>query len=142
MWASDSVHAMSTGLRMLIALALFAAAGCGGSTGDLEITNIEPRAGATTGEQPVRIRGNNFRPDISYTVYFGTKRSERSTILDDHTLLVTTPQVDDAATVDVIVAADNGPAYRIRNGFAFEEMGGNVMENVGETQSGHGEERF
>ncbi|MBZ0118432.1 MAG: hypothetical protein K8H88_15630 [Sandaracinaceae bacterium] len=29
----------------------------------------------------MRILGNNFRRDIGYTVYFGTKRSERSTLL-------------------------------------------------------------
>jgi len=90
----------------------------------------------------VKISGNNFRRDISYTVYFGNKRSERSTILDDHTLVVSTPQVDEAGPVDVIVAADNGPAFRIAEGFRYEEMGGNVMENVGSSTSGHGEERF
>ncbi|MBX3275586.1 MAG: IPT/TIG domain-containing protein [Sandaracinaceae bacterium] len=117
--------------------------GCGSSGGgDLEILNINPRAGATSGEQPIRIIGNNFRRDISYTVYFGTKASQRSTLLDDHTLLVATPTANGAGTVDVIVAADNGPAFRIRDGFRYEEMGGNVMENVGSATSGQGQERF
>lgn len=131
---------------VLLLCGLFGAFGmvaCGESAGgDLEILNIDPRAGATAGEQPIRIIGNNFRRDISYTVYFGTKASQRSTILDDHTLLVATPTVDEAGPVDVIVAADNGPAFRIREGFRFEEMGGNVMENVGSTSSGQGQERF
>jgi hypothetical protein len=127
----------------VMAVTAVALAGCGGdSGGELQITNIDPRAGATAGEQAVRISGNNFRRDISYTVYFGNKRSERSTILDDHTLLVATPTVDQAGAVDVIVAADNGAAYRIREGFRFEEMGGNVMENVGSATSGQGTERF
>ena len=115
---------------------------CGGEGGELEILNIDPRAGATAGEQTVKIMGNNFRRDISYTVYFGTKAAERSTIMDDHTLVVATPGADEAGPVDVIVAADNGPAFRIREGFRYEEMAGNIMENVGSTTSGQGEERF
>ena len=116
---------------------------CGGEAGgELEITNIDPRAGATAGEQAVKISGNNFRRDISYTVYFGTKRSERTTILDDHTLLVATPGADDPGAVDVIVQADNGAAFRITEGFQYEEMGGNIMENVGSSTSGQGTERF
>lgn len=115
---------------------------CGSEGGELQILNIDPRAGATAGEQPVKISGNNFRPDISYTVYFGTKASQRSTLLDDHTLLVATPTADESGTVDVIVAADNGPAFRIREGFRYEDMGGNIMENVGSSTSGQGTERF
>jgi hypothetical protein len=135
---------MRNRIARAIAFALCAAAlgACGSEGGDLEVTNIDPRAGATAGEQPVRIVGNNFRRDISYTVYFGNKRSERSTILDDHTLLVTTPGRDEAGPVDVIVAADNGPAFRIAQGFRYEDMGGNIMENVGSSTSGQGQERF
>ncbi len=130
-------------LALLGSLAAATMMACGeGEGGDLEILNIDPRAGATSGEQPIRIIGNNFRRDISYTVYFGTKASERSTILDDHTLLVATPVVEEPGAVDVIVAADNGPAFRIREGFRYEDMGGNVMENVGSATSGQGQERF
>lgn len=89
----------------------------------------------------MRILGNNFRRDIGYTVYFGTKRSERSTLLDDHTLVVATPSQDTAGPVDVIVAADNGPAFRIVQAFTYQEQGGNVIERVGET-SGQAPERF
>jgi hypothetical protein len=140
---------MSIGTRKLLgtwlglALALGAGAcGGGGEGGELEITNIDPRVGATAGEQPVQIRGNHFRQDIGYTVYFGKHRSGRATILDEHTLVVSTPSTNEAGTVDVVVAADNGPAFRIRQGFRFEDMGGNVMERVGNATSGHGQERF
>ena len=71
---------------VLLALGIFATgvAACGAEEGgDLEITNIDPRAGATAGEQAVKISGNHFRRDISYTVYFGNKRSERTTIRGD-----------------------------------------------------------
>ncbi len=133
-------------LGLMLALSVFAvgAVACGGDQGgELQVTNLDPRAGATSGEQPVKIKGNNFRQDIGYTVYFGNRRSERATIFDDHTLIVATPRMDEAGPVDVVVAADNGPAFKIRQGFRFEDMGGNVMENVGNgTTSGHGEERF
>ena len=129
----------------LLATAVFAvgAIACGGEAGgELEVLNIDPRAGATAGEQAVKITGNNFRRDIGYTVYFGNKRAERATILDENTLVVATPQADDPGSVDVIVAADTGPAFRIVEGFRYEEMGGNIMENVGSTTTGQGEERF
>lgn len=143
-------------LGLVLALAVFAGGvvACGGEAGgDLQITDIQPRAGAMAGEQAVKISGNNFRRDISYTVYFANKRAERSTILDDHTLLVASPTADEGdvcttegaerdCAVDVIVAADNGPAYRIVDGFRYEDMGGNIMENVGTATSGQGEERF
>ena len=94
--------------RTLLGLALVGLGACGGSEGgDLEVTNINPRAGATSGEQAVQILGNNFRQDIGYTVYFGTKRSERATILDEHTLVVATPMMDDPGAVDVVIAAED-----------------------------------
>lgn len=113
----------------------------GAAGGDLSVHNIEPRAGATAGQQPVRITGSNFRQDIGYTVYFGATRAGQVTIMDDTTLLVATPQ-HDPGQVDVVVAADNGPAFRIVQGFAFSEQGGNVMEQVGEPGASQGEERF
>lgn len=127
-----------------LALATIGLGACGGAEGgELEVTNIQPRAGAVSGEQAVKILGNNFRQDIGYTVYFGSKRSDRATIMDEHTLVVATPTMDEPGTVDVRVAADNGPAYRIAEGFTFEEQGGNVMEQVGEgNTTGHGAERF
>lgn len=139
---------MSSGANTLKTVALAAiatvAVACGGeSGGELQVTNVNPRAGATAGEQPVRIIGNGFRQDIGYTVYFGNRRSQRATILDEHTLVVSTPRMDATGAVDIVVAADNGPAFRVREGFRFEDMGGNVMERVGNTSSsGAGEERF
>ncbi|HEY8427595.1 MAG TPA: IPT/TIG domain-containing protein [Sandaracinaceae bacterium] len=142
---SSRIEMRAKHLGLTIALAIFAAvaAACGGESGELEVTNIDPRAGATAGEQPVRILGNNFRQDIGYTVYFGNKRSMRATILNEHTLVVSSPPMDAPGAVDVVVAADNGPAFRIRQGFRYEDMSGNVMERVGNTSAtGAGEERF
>lgn len=138
---SSRTRTMMRALAVMLGLGLSAAA-CGSQGGDLEVTNIDPRAGATAGEQPVRILGNNFRQDIGYTVYFGAKRAERATIADPHTLVVSTPQMENSGPVDVIVAADDGPAFRIVQGFRFEEMGGNVMEQVGGSSGGRSNERF
>jgi hypothetical protein len=143
---SSRTQAMMRALGVTLGLSVGAAglSACGSeSGGELVVTNIDPRAGATAGDQPVRIIGSNFRQDIGYTVYFGAKRSERATILDEHTLVVATPHMDTPGPVDVIVAADNGPAFKIVQGFRFEDMGGNVMEQVGgQNTTGQGQERF
>ena len=117
------------------------ASGCETATGgEMAILNLEPRAGASSGEQPVRISGANFRQDIGYTVYFGATRALQVTIMDDTTLVVATPSHDPGA-VDVVIASDDGPAYRIVNGFTYNDQGGNVMEQVGEG-AGQAEERY
>jgi hypothetical protein len=119
---------------------------CGGenSSGAFAVTNISPRASATSGDQPVQITGSGFRQDLGYTVYFGAKRSERVMIMDEHTMIAATPRMDAAGPVDVIVASDSGPAFKIVQGFRFEDMGGNVMEQVGNeaTPGAQGQERF
>jgi len=126
--------ARTVGLLSTLALAA-AAASCGGEGGDIAITNIEPRVGALSNQQPVKVMGQNFRTDIGYTVYFGTERAPSVTILDPETLLVVTPAVDESQTVDMIVAADNGPAFRVAEAFTFEEMAGDVVGGIGEGAS-------
>lgn len=106
--------------------------GCGDEGGEIGITDVQPRAGATQGEQPVKILGHNFRTDIGYTVYFGNKKATSVTILDPETILVTTPQRDEAGAVDVTIRADNGPAFRIASAYNYEEMEGSVVEGLGE----------
>jgi hypothetical protein len=114
--------------------------GCEGEpTGPMEIYDINPRRGTSAGEQAVQIVGANFRPDLGYMVYFGSERAGQVTILDPHTLLVATP-AHDVGTVDVVVAADDGPAYRIVGGFSFDEGAGGTYEDLGET--GSSGERF
>lgn len=108
------------------------AIGCGDGGGEMGITDIQPRAGATQGQQPVKILGRNFRTDIGYTVYFGNKKATSVTILDPETILVTTPQRDEPGPVDVTIRADNGPAFRIASAYRYEEMGGSVVEGLGE----------
>jgi hypothetical protein len=110
-----------------------------GARGPMEIYDINPRRGSSAGEQAVQITGANFRPDLGYMVYFGSERAQQVTILDSNTLLVATP-AHDVGNVDVVVAADDGPAYRIVGGFAYDEGGAGTYEHLGET--GSSGERF
>ena len=103
-------------------------------SGPMEIYDINPRRGSSGGEQAVQITGANFRPDLGYMVYFGAERAAQVTILDSHTLLVGSP-AHDVGSVDVVVAADDGPAYRIVGGFEYDEGGGGTYEHMGETSS-------
>jgi hypothetical protein len=120
-------------LAALPALGLGVAA-CGSAKGgETRILDVDPRVGATVGQQPVKILGENFRTDIGYSVYFGSKRAQSVTILDPQTLLVMTPQADEPKVVDLMIRADDGPAWRIEAGYKFEEMGGSVVEGLGTT---------
>lgn len=112
------------------------AMGCGESGGTMGVTDVQPRAGATQGDQPVKISGQNFRTDIGYTVYFGNKKSESVTILDPETILVTSPQRDEPGEVDITIRADNGPAFRIAQAYRYEDMSGSVVEGLGAGAAG------
>ncbi len=122
----------------LLTLSL-ATTACEEEGGPMAIYDIAPRNGVTAGEQAVRISGANFRQDIGYTVYFGAQRATSVTIMDTTTLLVGTPQ-HDVGRVDVVVAADDGPAFRIHDAFDFNDQGGTVGEHTG-TGAG-GAERY
>lgn len=127
-----------TALRLLSLLALVSLplVGCGGDAGGpMDVYNIEPRHGLTSGEQAVRITGANFRQDIGYSVYFGSERATQVTIMDTSTLLVATPQ-HDLGTVDVVVASEAGPAFRIHDAFAFDDTGGTVGTHTGSSAGG------
>lgn len=105
-------------------------AGCKAG-GEVAILDIDPKVGHTQGDQYVKIVGKNFRPDIGYTVYFGTKKSAQVTMVDPETLLATTPSGVKVGSVDVMIRADDGNAFRIPNGFKFEDMGGSVINGLG-----------
>ena len=103
------------------------------SGGSMAILDVNPKAGHTQGEQPVRIIGKNFRQDIGYTIYFGTKKTSSVTIRDPETIEVTTPSGMPEGKVDIMIRADDGNAFRIVQAFTFEDMGGNVVQGLGTT---------
>src|SRR5689334_14139175 len=92
---------------------------------DMAILDVTPRVGATQGDQPVHIIGKNFRPDIGYTVYFGTKKTTSVTIRDPEMLEVITPAGMPEGKVDITIRADNGNAFRIADVFTFQNLGNN-----------------
>jgi hypothetical protein len=99
----------------------------------MAILDVDPKVGHTQGEQPVKITGRNFRQDIGYTVYFGPRKAGTVTLLDPNTILVTTPTRAQEGPVDITIRIDDGNAFRIKDAFKFEDMGGSVVEGLGET---------
>ncbi|MDH5670838.1 MAG: IPT/TIG domain-containing protein [Myxococcales bacterium] len=122
-----------------LALAAAAVSSCEAGGGEMVILDIDPKVGHTQGDQPVRIMGQNFRQDIGYTIYFGTKKTSTVTIRDPETIEVTTPSRVQAGTVDIMIRADDGNAFKIVQGFKFEDMGGSVVEGLG--AEGGGEDK-
>ena len=116
---------------VLLGGTLFGVAGCD-SVGEMAILDVDPKVGHTQGDQYVKIIGANLRQDIGYTVYFGTTKSKQVTILDPQTLLVSTPTGMAPGAVDIMIRADNGDAWRVKEGFRFEDMGGSVVEGIGD----------
>ena len=117
-------------LCSLVALLALPLAGCDEGNGPMDVYNIAPRHGQTAGEQQIMITGVNFRQDIGYAVYFGSQRATAVTIMDTSTLIVATPQ-HDQGRVDVVVASEAGPAFRIHDAFNFDDTGGTVGSHTG-----------
>ena len=115
----------------LFGLSALSVSACESTGGEMAILDVQPKVGHTAGEQPVRILGANFRNDIGYTVYFGTKKTGSVTIRDPETLDVVTPPGMPVGKVDIMIRADDGSAFRIKEGFAFEDMGGSVIGGMG-----------
>lgn len=99
--------------------------------GQMAVTGINPRAGHLAGDQRIEIQGKNFRSDIGYTVYFGNSKAKGVTIRGSESLLVTTPS-GEAGPTDVTVRADDGNAFRLKQAFTYEDMGGSVVEGLGQ----------
>jgi len=115
--------------------------GCEETKGDTKVRDIDPKVGHTQGEQPVRIIGDNFRQDIGYAVYFGTRKAGSVTILGPNTLLVTTPNRVEVGKVDVLVQTDTGITFKLPQAFEFKDMGGNVIGGIGESVETKKEEK-
>lgn len=130
-------------LLNMVVLALVSATvfGCDEAKGETAVRDIDPKVGHTQGEQPVRIIGDNFRQDIGYSVYFGTRKAGNVTILGPNTLLVTTPTRVEVGKVDVLIQTDTGVTFKLPKGFEFKDMGGNVIGGLGESVEAKKEEK-
>jgi hypothetical protein len=125
------ISRFSAGSLTAALFSAFLAVGCEGD-GAMAVTGINPRTGHLAGDQRIEIQGKNFRKDIGYTVYFGKAKAKSVTINGTESLLVTTPSGDRGAT-DVTVRADDGNAFLLKQAFTYEDMGGSVVEGLGET---------
>jgi hypothetical protein len=110
-------------------LAALALIGCESSK-EMTIKGLNPQTGHVAGDQTVEIRGETFRTDIGYTVYFGQAKAKAVTIRSTEALAVTTPS-GDKGPVDVTVRSDDGRSFKIKQGFRYEDMGGSVVEGLG-----------
>jgi hypothetical protein len=115
-------------LPLLAALPLL---GCEGSK-EMTIKGLSPQTGHVAGDQTVEIQGENFRTDIGYTVYFGQSKAKAVTIRSKEALAVTTPS-GEKGPVDVTVRSDDGNAFKLKQAFKYEDMGGSVVEGLGTT---------
>ncbi|MBC7172110.1 MAG: IPT/TIG domain-containing protein [Polyangiaceae bacterium] len=105
---------------------------CGEGDGATRVHSVEPRHGHLTGQQPVSIGGKNFRTDIGYTVYFGTQAASRVMVQSPETLVAIAPGASEAGAVDLTIRGDDGTAVRIKGGYNYDDMGGNVVEQFGD----------
>jgi hypothetical protein len=101
---------------------------------EMKVTGVDPHAGHIAGDQRVEIKGENFRTDIGYTVYFGTAKAKSVSIRSTDSLLVTTPS-GPVGPVDVTLRADDGHAFVMKQGFRYEDMGGSVVEGLGKSET-------
>jgi hypothetical protein len=107
-------------------------AGCGEGGGEMSIISVDPRNGPTQGQQPVKIMGSNFRTDIGYTVFFGNQKSPSVTIIDPETMVAVAPPYEQEGPVDIQIRSDDGSAWRISDVFEYQELGGGVVQQLGE----------
>jgi hypothetical protein len=115
-------------MPFLVALPLL---GCDGGK-EMKVTGLNPQAGHIAGDQTIEIQGKNFRTDIGYAVYFGDARAKSVTIRSSEALVVTSPS-GAVGPVDVTVRADDGNAFKMKQAFKYEDMGGSVVEGLGKT---------
>ena len=96
--------------------------GCGDEGGEMAILDVMPREGSIVGDQPVQIKGVNFRSDIGYRVYFGNKKATSVTVVDPETLVAVSPEHIDEGSVDITILADNGPAFSVSGGYTYVDQ--------------------
>ncbi len=118
-------YAAALGLLSILATA------CDGGDEPTRVLSVEPRHGHLTGEQPVNIGGKNFRTDIGYTVYFGTQAASRVIVQSPENLVAVAPGASEPGAVDITIRGDDGTAVRISQAYSYENMGGNVVEQLG-----------
>ncbi len=131
-------RAFQDGFRRVMAAAVWTAllggslGACGSEEGgELNVQRLEPSVGPTTGEQPVKLIGSGFRTDIGYTVYFGPRKAPQVVVADSETMVAVTPPAAKAGKVDLVIIADDGPAWKVHQAYEYQEPTGNIVERIG-----------
>ena len=96
-------------------------AACTQRGGPAKVDTIEPPQGTTAGGDEVSIVGAGFQPGKTQAeVKFGHRKSENVTIASTTKIRVVTPP-NEKGPVDVQVMFDDGPSFKIANGFRYVE---------------------
>jgi hypothetical protein len=100
-------------------------AGACNTSGPLRVDKVDPPAGVHVGGDGVVIKGSGFQPGKTQVeVTFGRRKAEQAIISSATEITVVTP-AGDKGPVDVTVSFDNGPAFKIPNGFRYIDPQGN-----------------
>jgi len=95
------------------------ASACEKKGGPIEVSHVEPNAGATGGGDVVTIEGSGFVPGKTQVdVYFGRRKAQNVINGSSATINVVTAN-GDRGPVDVNVTFHDGKAFKIPNGFKF-----------------------
>jgi hypothetical protein len=101
--------------------AIAVTAACQQGGGPLKVDKIEPPQGTTAGGEEISIIGEGFTPGKTQAeVRFGRRKSEVVTIASKAKIRVVTP-AGDKGPVDVVVAFDDGRAFKLTNAFRYVE---------------------
>lgn len=114
---------MHKSLVLALPLALSSLSSCN-KDGETVFIDIEPRQGVVSSDQQVKIEGRHLRPDLGYTVYFGSKKASQVVVMGAETLVTVAPAREEPGPVDIIVIADNGEGYRLKQAFQYVEGAG------------------
>jgi hypothetical protein len=99
------------------------ASACGGESGKLTVTGIEPDRGDTNGETYVRIKGTRFTADgpRSVNVYFGGRSGNVIRFESDTELVVQPPGGKADEVADVLIVFNPGGRLTIPHGYRWFE---------------------
>ena len=118
------------GILCVIIGAVVLLAACKKPSPEMSFQRVNPDFGGLQGGKTVRVVSENLRLDIGYAVYFGELRSPQVSIESEKALLAVTPRRATPGRVDVMVRADNGAVFEIKNGFEYIDQAGRLLKDT------------
>jgi hypothetical protein len=113
---------MKRALGITISVAVWTLiAACTTKGGPVKVDTVEPPQGTTAGGDEISLVGSGFQPGKTQAeVRFGHRKCENVTIASTSKIRVVTPP-NEKGPVDVSVMFDDGPSFKIPNGFRYVE---------------------